>query len=106
MNAANRAGWARYPGSPGVKRPKKQGKSMKPKKNNRPSDSDQATREAAVKTTTQANASAIDERIRQRAYEIHLARGGTPGQDFDDWLQAEREIKAEIQKAPDASDEA
>jgi hypothetical protein len=79
---------------------------MKPKKNNRPSDSDQATRAAAVKTTTQANASAIDERIRQRAYEIHLARGGTPGQDFDDWLQAEREIKAAIQKAPDASDEA
>ena len=79
---------------------------MKPKKNNKPRDSNQATREAAVKTTTQANASAIEERVRQRAYEIHLARGGTPGQDFDDWLQAELEIKVEIQKAPDASDRA
>lgn len=79
---------------------------MKPKNNNKPRDSNQATRETAVKRTTQANASAIDERIRQRAYEIHLARGGTPGQDFDDWLQAEREIKAETQKAPDASDQA
>jgi hypothetical protein len=78
---------------------------MKPKKNNKPRNSNQATHEAAVKTTTQGNASAIEERIRQRAYEIHLARGGAPGQDFDDWLQAEREIKAEIHKAPDASDQ-
>ena len=79
---------------------------MKPKKNNRPRDRNQATREAAVKTNIRDNASAIEERIRQCAYDIHLARGGTPGRDFDDWLQAEREIKAEIQKAPDASDEA
>ena len=79
---------------------------MKAKKNDKPRVSNHATREAAVKTTTQANVSAIEERIRQRAYEIHLARGGTPGQDFDDWLQAEREIKAEIQKVPDASDQA
>jgi hypothetical protein len=35
-------------------------------------------------------------RIRQRAYEIHQARGGASGRDLDDWLQAEREIKAEM----------
>jgi hypothetical protein len=33
--------------------------------------------------------------IRQRAYEIYLARGGAPGNSTSDWLQAERELKAE-----------
>jgi hypothetical protein len=35
-----------------------------------------------------APAPTIDE-IAQRAYEIFLARGGEPGHDLDDWLQAE-----------------
>jgi hypothetical protein len=30
--------------------------------------------------------------IARRAYEIYLSRGATHGGDFDDWLQAEREI--------------
>ena len=32
------------------------------------------------------------ERVSQRAYELFLARGGVDGQDFDDWLTAEREL--------------
>jgi hypothetical protein len=32
------------------------------------------------------------ERIAQRAYELYLARGGTHGSDWDDWLTAEREL--------------
>lgn len=36
-----------------------------------------------------------EDQIRQRAYEIHQARGGAPGQELDDWLQAERELKQE-----------
>ena len=32
------------------------------------------------------------EEIRLRAYEIHLERGGLPGNELDDWLQAEREL--------------
>lgn len=31
--------------------------------------------------------------IRLRAYEIFLERGGLPGNELDDWLQAEREIE-------------
>jgi hypothetical protein len=31
------------------------------------------------------------ERIRQRAHDIYLARGCAPGHEWDDWLQAERE---------------
>ena len=32
------------------------------------------------------------DRVAQRAYELYLARGGGDGQDFDDWLTAEREL--------------
>ena len=35
------------------------------------------------------------EEIAQRAYEIFLARGGEPGHDLDDWLQAESELLRE-----------
>jgi hypothetical protein len=31
--------------------------------------------------------------IRQRAFEIHIERGGIHGCDPDDWLQAERELQ-------------
>lgn len=32
--------------------------------------------------------------IAEAAYQRYLRRGGTDGQDFDDWLEAERELKA------------
>jgi Protein of unknown function (DUF2934) len=35
------------------------------------------------------------EEIEMRAYSIHLAHGSTHGNDFDDWLQAERELTEE-----------
>jgi hypothetical protein len=34
------------------------------------------------------------EDIRRRAYEIHLERGGLPGRELEDWLQAESELKS------------
>jgi hypothetical protein len=34
----------------------------------------------------------LEERIRARAHEIWLRRGGQDGSDTDDWLQAEEEI--------------
>jgi len=39
------------------------------------------------------------EEIAVRAYEIYIERGATPGQDVDDWLQAEAEL-SEKQKKP------
>jgi Protein of unknown function (DUF2934) len=33
-----------------------------------------------------------EQEIRIRAYEIYLQRGGQPGSELDDWLQAESEI--------------
>ena len=36
-------------------------------------------------------------KISKRAHELYQARGGQDGRDLDDWLQAEREIDAEIE---------
>ena len=36
----------------------------------------------------------LAEAIRHRAYELYLARGGTPGSEMDDWCEAEREVLA------------
>jgi hypothetical protein len=56
----------------------------------------------AVATIQEINEAAPDgvahrepdiETIRVRAYEIFLARGATHGEDFADWLIAERELR-------------
>ena len=39
--------------------------------------------------------SPTDDEIRARAYELYLERGGSHGQDFDDWLEAERELRTQ-----------
>jgi hypothetical protein len=31
--------------------------------------------------------------IAKRAFEIYLSRGGWPGKDLEDWLQAERQLR-------------
>jgi hypothetical protein len=44
-------------------------------------------------TANLVNGAPSHEEIQKRAYEIHLERGGEHGQDMDDWLQAERDLK-------------
>jgi hypothetical protein len=39
--------------------------------------------------------------IRQRAFEIHIERGGIHGCDLDDWRQAERELQEKYNKIHD-----
>jgi hypothetical protein len=41
-----------------------------------------------------ANHAPNHDEIRRRAYEIYLERGRLPGQELEDWLQAEREIES------------
>jgi len=36
----------------------------------------------------------LETQIRQRAYQLYEERGCTPGQQDDDWLRAEQEIRA------------
>lgn len=40
----------------------------------------------------------LEERIRQRAHELYLARNGGSGSDLDDWLQAEEEIQEAMEQ--------
>jgi len=47
---------------------------------------------------SQAQAEPMEERIRQRAYEIYMARGGAAGDAMADWFQAERELRAGMQE--------
>jgi Protein of unknown function (DUF2934) len=49
------------------------------------------TRRTNTKTRT-PQLHPTEEEIRIRAYAIYLQRGGTHGHDFDDWLEAEREL--------------
>jgi Protein of unknown function (DUF2934) len=39
--------------------------------------------------------------IRDRAFEIHIERGGIHGCDLDDWMQAERELQEKYNKIND-----
>ena len=43
---------------------------------------------------TSVNHAVIHSEIRRRAYEIYLERGGLPGRELEDWLQAEGELKS------------
>jgi Protein of unknown function (DUF2934) len=36
-----------------------------------------------------------EDEIRHRAYQRYLQRGGGHGMDFEDWLEAERELKTQ-----------
>jgi len=53
--------------------------------------------ESAADAVTSESAAAVEpseEDIRLRAYHRYLQRGGGHGMDFEDWLEAERELKA------------
>ena len=43
----------------------------------------------------------LEEQIRRRAYELYIRRGNQSGSEFDDWLQAEEEIRRGREKALD-----
>jgi len=38
----------------------------------------------------------LHESIAKRAFELYLARGASHGHDVEDWLEAERELSAEV----------
>jgi hypothetical protein len=38
-----------------------------------------------------------EQEIAEAAYHRYLKRGGQPGNDFDDWIQAERDLLAQLE---------
>ena len=47
---------------------------------------------AAVEEREELLQSTREQEIRNRAYELYMLRGGQPGYELEDWLQAEREF--------------
>ena len=43
---------------------------------------------------SKAPVSNLQEEIRRRAYELYLQRGGVPGNENQDWLVAEQEVRS------------
>jgi hypothetical protein len=52
-----------------------------------------AGRALRVEKEKERTAANLEDRIRERAHEIYLARGGEGGSAMDDWLQAESELR-------------
>jgi hypothetical protein len=58
------------------------------------------TRESSSPTTPRvAHHQPTQEEIALRAYQIYLQRGGVPGNEFEDWMEAQRQLVAENGKA-------
>jgi hypothetical protein len=59
--------------------------------------SDDSRRDVATLSATPPNAPSDDpsyDDIAREAYLRYLSRGGDHGRDFDDWLEAERELRS------------
>jgi hypothetical protein len=61
--------------------------------------------EPASTGSTGASDAQARERIAARAYELYLQRGGGPGRETDDWLEAERELQVRSQQSGRQSQE-
>ena len=44
----------------------------------------------------------LEERIRQRAYDLYVSRGGEHGADIDDWMRAEEEVRMSAEQEAEA----
>ena len=69
--------------------------SSKPKEHRNTESQPTAAAQAESAETSVADSSGHEE-IRIRAYDIYIERGGQPGHDLEDWLQAERELEAKV----------
>jgi len=58
------------------------------------SKSDASASGPGITPTTATMPRRLHEQIERRAYELAAQRGFAPGQEMDDWLQAEREVEA------------
>jgi len=54
------------------------------------------TETVRMSTAESPDGNSAYEEIRGRAYEIYLERGGQPGGEMDDWMQAEHELEGRV----------
>jgi hypothetical protein len=73
--------------------------SSKPYSHPHPDNAAIAEESAAIYPDTNEGRPTPDE-IAAEAYRIYMGRGGSDGQDMDDWLEAERRLSAERRTTP------
>ncbi|NLG44245.1 MAG: DUF2934 domain-containing protein [Phycisphaerae bacterium] len=54
------------------------------------------TTRASARPQTRQELGISDDQVRNRAYQIFLRRNGAPGDQFGDWVLAERELMTEL----------
>jgi len=60
----------------------------------------EATDSPVPRKSRTAKKAPTQEEIQLRAYEIYLERRGAPGNELEDWVQAERELNEKYQRKP------
>jgi hypothetical protein len=64
-----------------------------PKTSNQPKPKAIVSPESTLpRTTAVSDTAAVQDQIRERAYQLYESRGGQDGQDQQDWLKAEQQI--------------
>lgn len=53
----------------------------------------------STKKMTLVNPADLEHKVREKAYELYVERGAWHGNDWEDWLKAEKEIKKEFSLA-------
>ena len=56
-----------------------------------------ATANGSMTSGSNGSAAVTDADVARLAYDLYLARGGEPGHDVEDWLQAERDLRGAVE---------
>jgi len=65
-----------------------------PRKSTKSSKATPTVRKTRATAMDQSPAPPTYDDVARRAYELFVARGGTHGRDWDDWLAAERQLQS------------
>ena len=65
----------------------------------KPSEAVATAADRSAKSLTNGRANVAEHDNARRAYELYLARDRAHGQDVDDWLKAERELRGAVSVA-------
>ena len=59
-----------------------------------------APKKASKENGNGANGHFTSDEVAKKAYDLYLSRGGGHGADFDDWIEAEKQLKESQQQPP------
>ena len=59
-----------------------------------------APKKASKENRNGGNGHFTSDEVAKKAYDLYLSRGGGHGSDFDDWIEAEKQLKESQQQQP------